>query len=181
MAVLAQMGEFDFDQSLGLVEFLDGGDHRKHHADFAAAAGAQQRAHLAAQQAGAIQSQADRAPAERRVLFLEIALIRWMPAYIRLLSYFSNFILLASFLGIGLGCLLAPARFRLKLANPLGAVHIIEESESAIPAEHKVDDQLVGVLTRLVAISRPDADDLVLIIPDDREVVSIPPDVTGSY
>jgi SAM-dependent methyltransferase len=41
------------------------------------------------------------------VLFLEIALIRWMPAYIRLLSYFSNFILLASFLGIGVGCLLA--------------------------------------------------------------------------
>ena len=34
------------------------------------------------------------------VLFLEVALIRWMPAYIRLLSYFSNFILLASFLGI---------------------------------------------------------------------------------
>ncbi len=47
------------------------------------------------------------------VLFLEIALIRWMPAYIRLLSYFSNFILLASFLGIGIGCLLAPARARL--------------------------------------------------------------------
>jgi spermidine synthase len=41
------------------------------------------------------------------VLFLEIALIRWMPAYIRLLAYFSNFILLASFLGIGVGCLLA--------------------------------------------------------------------------
>src|SRR4051812_38660826 len=36
-----------------------------------------------------------------------------MPAYIRLLSYFSNFILLASFLGIGIGCLLAPARARL--------------------------------------------------------------------
>ncbi len=47
------------------------------------------------------------------VLFLEIALIRWMPAYIRLLSYFSNFILLASFLGIGIGFLLAPARVRL--------------------------------------------------------------------
>jgi len=41
------------------------------------------------------------------VLFLETALIRWMPAYIRLLAYFSNFILLASFLGIGLGCLVA--------------------------------------------------------------------------
>jgi len=44
------------------------------------------------------------------VLFLEVALIRWMPAYIRLLSYFSNFILLASFLGIGIGCLLAGSR-----------------------------------------------------------------------
>ena len=44
------------------------------------------------------------------VLFLEVALIRWMPAYIRLLAYFSNFILLASFLGIGVGCLLAPSR-----------------------------------------------------------------------
>ena len=47
------------------------------------------------------------------VLFLEIALIRWLPANIRLLSFFSNFILLASFLGIGLGCLLAGARARL--------------------------------------------------------------------
>jgi len=53
------------------------------------------------------------------VLFLEIALIRWMPAYIRLLAYFSNFILLASFLGIGVGCLLAPARIRLFVWFPL--------------------------------------------------------------
>src|SRR5207302_7358101 len=44
------------------------------------------------------------------VLFLEIALIRWMPAYIRLLAYFSNFILLATFLGGGLGCVLARGR-----------------------------------------------------------------------
>jgi SAM-dependent methyltransferase len=47
------------------------------------------------------------------VLFLEVALIRWMPAYIRLLAYFSNFILLACFLGIGVGCLLASRRTRL--------------------------------------------------------------------
>lgn len=47
------------------------------------------------------------------VLFIEIALIRWLPSQIRLLSFFSNFILLASFLGIGLGCLLAPTRSRL--------------------------------------------------------------------
>jgi hypothetical protein len=44
------------------------------------------------------------------ILFLEVALIRWMPAYVRLLSYFSNFILLAAFLGIGIGCLLTRVR-----------------------------------------------------------------------
>lgn len=53
------------------------------------------------------------------VLFLEIALIRWMPAYIRLLSFFSNFILLASFLGIGVGCLLAARRRRLFYLFPV--------------------------------------------------------------
>jgi SAM-dependent methyltransferase len=52
------------------------------------------------------------------VLFLEIALIRWLPAHIRLLSYFSNFILLAAFLGIGAGCLLARSRADLFRAFP---------------------------------------------------------------
>jgi len=74
------------------------------------------------------------------VLFLEVALIRWMPAYIRLLSYFSNFILLASFLGIGLGCLLAPARTRLFNWFPLlqalvvGAVRYFRLEVGVAPA-----------------------------------------------
>jgi SAM-dependent methyltransferase len=59
------------------------------------------------------------------VLFLEVALIRWMPAHVRLLSYFSNFILLASFLGIGVGCLLAPARARLFPWFPLLQASVI--------------------------------------------------------
>ena len=59
------------------------------------------------------------------VLFLEVALIRWMPAYIRLLSYFSNFILLASFLGIGVGCLLATRRGNLFLLFPLVQLLVI--------------------------------------------------------
>ena len=72
------------------------------------------------------------------VLFLEVALIRWMPAYIRLLAYFSNFILLASFLGIGVGCLLASARVRLfpwfpaLLAAVVAAVRIFR-LEVAVP------------------------------------------------
>jgi hypothetical protein len=39
------------------------------------------------------------------MLFVELALIRWMGANILYLSYFSNFVLLGSFLGIGLGFL----------------------------------------------------------------------------
>src|SRR5205807_5001233 len=41
------------------------------------------------------------------MLFFELLCIRWIPSYIRYLSYFTNFILLASFLGIGLGMLAA--------------------------------------------------------------------------
>src|SRR5262249_61246425 len=44
------------------------------------------------------------------VLFLEVALIRWVPASVRLLSSFANFILLAAFLGFGVGCLLTRMR-----------------------------------------------------------------------
>lgn len=41
------------------------------------------------------------------MLFLELALIRWLGANVIHLSYFSNFVLLGSFLGIGLGFLLS--------------------------------------------------------------------------
>lgn len=47
------------------------------------------------------------------LLFFELLCIRWIPAYVRYLSYFTNFILLASFLGMGLGILAARrANFR---------------------------------------------------------------------
>src|SRR5712691_873788 len=59
------------------------------------------------------------------VLFLETALTRWLPAYIRLLAYFSNFILLASFLGIGIGCLLATRRRNLIVWFPLILLAVI--------------------------------------------------------
>ena len=95
------------------------------------------------------------------VLFVEIALIRWMPAYIRLLAYFSNFILLASFLGIGVGCLLATRRMRLFGWFPvlttavIGAVYAFR-LEVAIPASGSIyftsgtSDPVVPVETTLL-------------------------------
>ena len=62
------------------------------------------------------------------MLFVELVLIRWAGAYVVYLSYFANFILLGSFLGIGIGFLRArkkPDLFRLSpvaLALFLGLV-----------------------------------------------------------
>ena len=44
------------------------------------------------------------------MLFVELALIRWIAAYVVHVAYFTNFVLLASFLGIGLGFLRARAK-----------------------------------------------------------------------
>ncbi len=53
------------------------------------------------------------------MLFLELALIRWLGSNIVHLSYFSNFVLLGSFLGIGVGFLLSRRRLTLVPAAPL--------------------------------------------------------------
>ena len=44
------------------------------------------------------------------MLFVELALIRWTGSRVIYLSYFSNFVLLGSFLGIGIGFLRGRAR-----------------------------------------------------------------------
>ena len=63
------------------------------------------------------------------MLFLELALIRWTGANVVHLSFFSNFVLLGSFLGIGLGFLLArkdrPARPYYSLVALLALVGFI--------------------------------------------------------
>ncbi len=47
------------------------------------------------------------------MLFLELALIRWLGSNVLHLSYFTNFVLLGSFLGVGLGFLLARTKYSL--------------------------------------------------------------------
>jgi SAM-dependent methyltransferase len=51
-------------------------------------------------------------------LFLELSLIRWVPAQVRVLAYFTNFVLLGAFLGLGVGLLLR-AKERVAAAFPL--------------------------------------------------------------
>jgi len=46
-------------------------------------------------------------------LFLELMIIRWVPASVRLVAYYANLMLISSFLGIGLGALLKKKQLNL--------------------------------------------------------------------
>ena len=60
------------------------------------------------------------------MLFLELALIRWLGANVVHLSYFSNFVLLGSFLGIGIGFLVSRKTWSLlPWTAPLLAVLVV--------------------------------------------------------
>ena len=59
------------------------------------------------------------------MLFVELALIRWTGSNIVHLSYFSNFVLLGSFLGIGAGFLRGRARINLFPYAPVGLALLV--------------------------------------------------------
>jgi spermidine synthase len=52
-------------------------------------------------------------------LYFELTLIRWIPTQVRLLAYFTNFVLIAALLGLGVGMLLAGRRWPLEQYFPL--------------------------------------------------------------
>src|SRR5213593_154902 len=46
-------------------------------------------------------------------LFLELLMIRWISSEVRIFAYFKNFVLIACFLGFGLGCYLCQRKINL--------------------------------------------------------------------
>ena len=71
------------------------------------------------------------------ILFLELACIRWFPAHVLYLTFFTNVVLLASFLGMSVGCL-AASRDRnylrwtpLLLVIALAVAHVLENSSNS--------------------------------------------------
>jgi spermidine synthase len=71
------------------------------------------------------------------ILFLELASIRWFPAHVLYLTFFTNVVLLACFLGMSVGCLAANHRRRyltwtpLLLLIALAAAHAVEISSGS--------------------------------------------------
>ncbi len=53
------------------------------------------------------------------ILFLELAFIRWFPAHVLFLTFFTNTVLLACFVGMSVGCLTARSPRRHLLRTPL--------------------------------------------------------------
>src|SRR5207302_6413556 len=43
-------------------------------------------------------------------LFLEMMVIRWAPSVVRLIAYYANLMLISSFLGLGIGAMLADSK-----------------------------------------------------------------------
>ena len=86
-------------------------------------------------------------------LFLELTCIRWFPSHVLFLTFFTNTVLLASILGISVGCLAANRKSNLLMWTPLilmiglGSAHLVEwqrqTSASVIDVGNQASPQMV--------------------------------------
>src|SRR5436190_10594468 len=86
-------------------------------------------------------------------LFLELTCIRWFPAHVLFLTFFTNTVLLASILGIAVGCLAAKRKSNLLMWTPLilmiglGSAHLVEwerlSSSGVIDVGNQASPQMV--------------------------------------
>jgi hypothetical protein len=99
------------------------------------------------------------------ILFVELLLIRWVPANVRYVGFFSNFLLMASFLGIGLGILLGRrgARWSLVVFPVLlfAVVTIVIRSQLNIEIVSE-NELFFGLAESGAADTRPDV--LILVV-----------------
>ncbi|HEX8027430.1 MAG TPA: hypothetical protein VF491_03165 [Vicinamibacterales bacterium] len=86
-------------------------------------------------------------------LFLELTCIRWFPSHVLFLTFFTNTVLLASILGISVGCLAANRKSNLLIWTPvilviaLASAHLVEwqrqSTASVIDVGNQVSPQMV--------------------------------------
>lgn len=87
------------------------------------------------------------------LLFMEMACIRWFPAHVLFLTFFTNTILLACFLGMSVGCILArnsddhlkatPKRLMLALAAGVAVDVLAGVFQRTVDVGHQASPQLV--------------------------------------
>ena len=74
---------------------------------------------VAAAQGGGVRPRANLFLVSFLVLFLELACIRWFPAHVLYLTFFTNTVLMACFLGMSVGCLAASRTRNYLMSTPL--------------------------------------------------------------
>jgi len=94
------------------------------------------------------------------ILFLELACIRWFPAHVLFLTFFTNTVLLACFLGMSVGCLAASRRWNFLHGTPtllalaMGAAYLVEhlrtQVEKLVSVGNQASPQLVFFGTEYV-------------------------------
>ncbi len=89
------------------------------------------------------------------MLFVELALIRWSGSNIVHLSYFSNFVLLGSFLGIGLGFLRAGRTNRLPFYSPIALAAFVAFVEASPVTVDRGSDASIIYFTALTTTGPP--------------------------
>ena len=77
------------------------------------------------------------------MLFLELSLIRWLGSNVVHLSYFSNFVLLGSFLGVGLGFLIARRSWTILPAAPVILAVLVMATLAAPGTIDRAGDQII--------------------------------------
>jgi hypothetical protein len=95
------------------------------------------------------------------LLFAELLLIRWLPAEVIYLGFFRNFLLMASFLGIGIGILWGrnPSRIRLPVFGPLLL------ASTVLVATGRVSIELASLEDLLTGLAHGAADVNVVVLP----------------
>ena len=81
------------------------------------------------------------------ILFLELACIRWFPAHVLFLTFFTNTVLLACFVGMSVGCLAASRKTDFVFWTPpllvtaMTAAHLVEHLRSTVEKVVSVGNQ----------------------------------------
>src|SRR5947208_14382217 len=100
------------------------------------------------------------------VLFLELTCIRWFPSHVMFLTFFTNIVLLACFVGMSVGCLAARNPTRYLARTPLWLV-------IAIAAGLLVENSR-GKLLQLVAVGDRANPDVVFFGAEAGDSLTLP-------
>ena len=111
------------------------------------------------------------------ILFVELACIRWFPAHVLFLTFFTNTVLLACFLGMSAGCLGASRPWSFVYATPFLLA-------AAMTAAHLVEHRRAGV-AKLVSVGNQASPQLVFFgteyVTPDPAGFFIPVEALGGF